>query len=112
MLKALHNVVAREGPPYYTENDHYYEANYTKWLWHYCYVNENAHRYKIVTDSMVDGVSAHVAPQVYSGPPSPTMLAVPAHEPPRSASRYDDEMKVMASVRAYVQVAYKVCSVH
>lgn len=106
VLKALHDVVARENRPYYTENDHYYEAYYTKWLWHYRHVNENAYRYKLGVeyDTELDSVSIRSS--------SPIMLQVAAHEPPPSASKYDDEMRVMASVRAYVQVAYKVCSLH
>ena len=91
-LKALHDVVARESRPYYTENDHYYTAYYSKWLVHYRHVNENAHRYLLGAAVAVEAAVADV----------------PAHEPLLSASKYDTEMQVMASVRAYVQVAYKV----
>ena len=107
VLKALHDVVAREGHPYYTQNDHYYEAYYNKWLWHYRHVNENAYQYRCDLVSVIDGISAMGVRAA-----SPPMPQAPAHEPPPSASRYDDEMKVMASVRAYVQVAYKVRLLH
>lgn len=95
VLNALHDVVAREHHPYYTENDHYYKESYCKWLWHYRNVNQNAHRYRI--DQSEDSHDEKCSIEV-----------LPVEEPPFSPSRYDDEMKVMASVRAYTQVAYKV----
>ncbi|KZT64693.1 hypothetical protein DAEQUDRAFT_717652 [Daedalea quercina L-15889] len=97
-LKAVRDVVARESGPYYTENSHYYESAYLKWLKHYRYVATHADNYR----DMPHGVSSDRSPSPIRATP---VVAAPALAPSRL--EYEAELIVMATVRAYCQVAYK-----
>ncbi|KAH9917729.1 P-loop containing nucleoside triphosphate hydrolase protein [Fomitopsis serialis] len=83
---ALRDVVLREGVPYRTENVHYYESIYRGWLHHYRVVDLYADYYVL-------------------GFYNPSMTRV--HRTLQIPSNYENEMQLMAHVRAYVQVAYK-----
>lgn len=79
-LAMLEQLLACESAPIWTQNNHYYKATSKKW--HTAYVH-----------------------QWYLAHPSAPMRHHPPPPPPES---YADELQVMANVRAYFQVAYKV----
>lgn len=83
---ALRDVVLREGVPYRTENVHYYESTYRGWLHHYRDVDLYADYYLL--GSYNTGIKR-----------VKRVLQIPGN--------YENELQLMAHVRAYVQVAYK-----
>ncbi|TFY57803.1 hypothetical protein EVJ58_g6800 [Rhodofomes roseus] len=80
--EAVRDVVEREKLPYITQNLHYLHSARESWLQHY----RSAYGISVTT---------------YDSYGRPTV-----HNPPLRCA-YEDELTVMADVRAYVQVAYK-----
>lgn len=133
--KDLQRTLDLEKNPFFTQNEHYQDATRDRWLWHYRDVRVNSHRYLVRPLTPYEG-EVHV-PMVSWTPPRPSRAVYPSQERAveseteedralRSLARlgyknlkledlkrlhppdmFQDELGVMADVRAYFQVAYK-----
>jgi hypothetical protein len=127
---ALVAALALESGPFMTMNDHYHESTRQKWLNHYCDIRRRASRYLLSTPS----VAPTPTDDIYLSPPpedswdSPKSSSNSAETRALKAlselgykrlsladlgrlhppDRFIEEITVMADVRAYWQVAYKV----
>jgi hypothetical protein len=126
--RALEDTLSLEtGPPFMTLNDHYYESTRQKWLIRYSYVRRRAWFYRLPGTPQSEDEG--------SGPSAASYTHRPHRPPEESAEsralralselgyenlsledlsrlhppdRFGEEITVMADVRAYWQVAYKV----
>ncbi|KAI0689147.1 P-loop containing nucleoside triphosphate hydrolase protein [Cerioporus squamosus] len=90
----LSGVLKREEPPYWTQNAHHLGTTYQDWLDYYRNYEAEA----------VRALRAIPAYQYVTAVDLPRLLH-PGNF--RDEVEYDDELKVMAGVRSYFQVAYK-----
>ena len=124
--------MTREGPPFFTQNDHYLDSSRGKWLAYYNLTYENQDRYHqdrrersfSPASEFVDERPAIFMSEraVRADPPGVRALKALAElgysdltqadfvrlHPP---NQFQEELEMMADVRAYFQVSYKVnCS--
>ncbi|KAG2155240.1 P-loop containing nucleoside triphosphate hydrolase protein [Suillus bovinus] len=122
--EAVKSVLALETTPYYTQNKHYLETLRDKWLAHYKIVRSRASQYKAPVHLIQQSYPATYFDDNREGPPiaerTPEAKALRALAeagyanlkipdlarllPPDS---FQEELIVMADVRAYYHVAYK-----
>jgi vacuolar protein sorting-associated protein 1 len=122
-----------ETTPHYTQNTHYLQTLQEKWLAHYKKVRVNSSRYKVHQCMDTPAIVPTIIQPRVSHPYSVTELTVESPEakalrslaeagypnvrvpdlarllPPDS---YEEELIVMADVRAFYHVAYKVSYAH
>lgn len=136
-MNALNRMLQLEEGPLLTQNGHYYETVRRKWLAHYRWVRYNPLRYLRSPPSPASEAS-HVPYAQPERAPSPYRDArdVPREKSAKDKAlealaelgygdlsvgdlsrlhppnQFDEELTVMADVRAYFQVAYKVSRIH
>lgn len=124
---AVMHILALEAEPLFTQNDHYYRSARAKWLSHYTMAKHRSEIYLITRRTPAESVIAsedgeyyrYDVPEPVESTSERTALAALAklgysgltvetlarlHPPDRHA----EELAVMADVRAYFQIAYKV----
>ncbi|KZT03107.1 uncharacterized protein LAESUDRAFT_705284 [Laetiporus sulphureus 93-53] len=92
-LKAVRDVLEREKFPYMTQNGHYLESSRENWLAHYRTFRNRV--YHVNYSSHGEAAESRCE--------SPISIAISS----TPGDNYEDEIIVMADVRAYFQVAYK-----
>ncbi|RDX42100.1 hypothetical protein OH76DRAFT_1448839 [Lentinus brumalis] len=110
-VKKLAEVLRREEPPYWTQNGHHLGATLEQWLTHYRSVRDQRDAYK-PTPAHARGYEVEAVRALRLIPAYRQVTAIDLPRLLHLANRqdeanWDDELKVMAGVRSYFQVAYK-----
>ncbi|CCL98368.1 uncharacterized protein FIBRA_00363 [Fibroporia radiculosa] len=101
--QVLADVLEGETVPYFTQNNHYFETVRSNCLEHYRDVYRNPHRYR---SQKAREEPVAYSPSVFSRTYEARILESKP-EAPLEPLPYESERVVMATVRAYFQVAYK-----
>lgn len=109
--RSVASVLECEKVPYMTQNGHYFESSRTTWLAHYRQIRRNPEKYSMNRQparpaSPEEAVYITPGPSLRSASHSIRPISPPRYIPP--VDQYEEELIVMADVRAYFQVAYKV----
>ena len=108
--EAVMNTLSGESEPFWTQNEHD-GATQQKWQRHYKHIRNHAHLYQHSSSVPVYGDPSSAQRRALTALAEAGFPNLSAHHLQRlyPPDAFEQELNVMASVRAFFEVAYKVC---